>query len=52
MSEKERIINKMREDKTRHVNFDESYGGSENQFRLLMKYIPEECFKNINLIYF
>ncbi len=50
MSEKERIINKMREDKTRHVNFDESYGGSENQFRLLMKYIPDECFKNINLI--
>ena len=50
MSEKERIINKIREDKTRHINFDESFGGSENQFRLLMKYVPDECFKNINLI--
>ena len=50
MSEKERIINKIREDKTRHVNFDESFGGSENQFRLLMKYVPEGCFKDINLI--
>ena len=35
MSEKERIVNKIREDKTRHINFDESFGGSENQFRLL-----------------
>ncbi len=50
MSEKERIINKIKEDKTRHVNFDDSFGGSENQFRLLMKYVPDECFKNINLI--
>ena len=41
MSEKERIVNKIREDKTRHINFDESFGGSENQFRLLMKYVPD-----------
>ena len=41
MSEKIRLLKKINK---------ESFGGSENQFRLLMKYVPEEYFKGINLI--
>ncbi len=50
MEEKSRILKKATEDKSRPVSFNESYGGSENQFRLLLKYLPDESFKNINLI--
>ena len=41
MSEKKRLLGKIKND---------SFGGSENQFRLLLKYIPEDMFKGINLI--
>ena len=41
MEEKERILNKIN---------NECFGGSENQIRLLLKYLPDECFKDINLI--
>jgi len=50
VEEKSRILKKATEDKSRPVSFNESYGGSENQFRLLLKYLPDESFKNINLI--
>ena len=50
MEEKSRIIKKLNDDHTRPVLFNESFGGSENQLRLLLKYLPDECFKNINLI--
>ena len=41
MEEKSRILKK--------VN-NESLGGSENQLRLLLKHLPDESFKDINLI--
>jgi len=41
MSEKKRLLGKIKND---------SFGGSENQFRLLLKYVPEDLFKGINLI--
>ena len=41
MQEKSRIIKKIN---------SECFGGSENQLRLLLKYLPDECFKDINLI--
>ena len=50
MEEKSRIIKKLNDDQTRPVLFSESFGGSENQLRLLLKYLPDESFKNINLI--
>ena len=50
MEEKSRIIKKLNDDHTRPVLFNESFGGSENQLRLLLKYLPDESFKNINLI--
>ena len=50
MQEKERILKKAREDKSRPVAFDESFGGSENQLRLLLKHLPDSNFKDINLI--
>ena len=50
MEEKSRILKKLKSDSTRPVLFDESYGGSENQLRLLLKYLPDESFKDINLI--
>ena len=50
MEEKSRILKKANDDQTRAVLFKDSYGGSENQFRLLLKYLPDESFKNINLI--
>ena len=37
-------------DTSRPVLFSESHGGSENQLRLLFKYVPDEYFKEINLI--
>ena len=50
MEEKSRILKKISDDKSRPVSFDESFGGSENQLRLLLKYLPDESFKDINLI--
>ena len=50
MEEKSRILNKVINDKSRPVSFNDSFGGSENQFRMLLKYLPDESFKDINLI--
>ena len=41
MKEKSRILKKIN---------NESLGGSENQLRLLLKHLPDESFKDINLI--
>ena len=50
MEEKSRILKKLNDDHSRPVLFNESFGGSENQIRLLLKHLPDESFKNINLI--
>ena len=50
MEEKSRILKKVNDDQSRAVSFNDSFGGSENQLRLLLKYLPDESFKNINLI--
>jgi len=50
VEEKSRIIKKLNDDHARPVLFNESFGGSENQLRFLLKYLPDESFKNINLI--
>ena len=50
MEEKSRILKKLNDDHSRPVLFSESFGGSENQLRLLLKYLPDESFKDINLI--
>ena len=50
MEEKSRILKKVDSDKSRPVSFIDSFGGSESQLRLLLKYLPDESFKDINLI--
>ena len=50
MEEKSRILKKANDDKSRPVSFKDSFGGSESQFRLLLKHVPDENFKDINLI--
>ena len=50
MEEKSRILKKATDDKSRPVSFKDSFGGSESQFRLLLKHVPDENFKDINLI--
>ena len=50
MEEKNRILEKVNNDKSRPVLFGDSYGGSENQLRFLLKYLPDKSFKDINLI--
>ena len=50
MKEKSRILKKAADDQSRPVSFNESFGGSENQLRLLLKHLPDENFKDINLI--
>ena len=50
MKEKSRILKKVNADQSRPVSFGDSFGGSENQLRLLLKYLPDESFKDINLI--
>ena len=50
MEEKSRILKKVNDDRSRPVSFNDSFGGSENQLRLLLKYLPDESFKDINLI--
>ena len=50
MKEKSRILKKVNDDHSRPVLFNDSFGGSENQLRLLLKHLPDESFENINLI--
>jgi len=50
VEEKSRILKKLNDDRSRPVSFSDSFGGSENQMRLLLKNLPDESFKNINLI--
>ena len=50
MQEKSRILKKASDDQSRPVAFNDSFGGSENQLRLLLKYLPDDNFKGINLI--
>tara|TARA_Y100000590_G_C15690787_1_gene1003334 strand:- start:24 stop:1007 length:984 start_codon:yes stop_codon:yes gene_type:complete len=50
VQEKSRILKKASDDHSRPVAFKESFGGSENQLRLLLKYLPDKSFKDINLI--
>ena len=50
MEEKSRILKKADSDESRPVSFKDSFGGSESQLRLLLKYLPNESFKDINLI--
>ena len=50
MEEKSRILKKVNNDTSRPVSFNDSFGGSENQFRLLLKHLPDKSFKDINLI--
>ena len=50
MEEKSRILNNIKNDHSRPVSFDDSFGGSESQLRFLFKYLPDDSFKNINLI--
>ena len=50
MEEKSRILKKAANDQSRPISFNDSFGGSENQFRLLLKHLSDEDFKDINLI--
>jgi len=50
VDEKSRIIEKASTDQSRAVSFKDSFGGSDNQLRLLLKHLPDESFKDINLI--
>ena len=50
MEEKSRILKKISNDQSRPVSFNDSFGGSESQLRLLLKHLPDENFKDINLI--
>ena len=48
MEEKTRILKKANEDKSRPVLFNDSFGGSENQMRSLLKNLEDKNFKDIN----
>ena len=50
MKEKSRIIKKANDDPSRAVAFNDSFGGADSQLRSLLKYLPDESFKDINLI--
>ena len=50
MEEKSRILKKLNDDHSRPTLFNESFGGSENQLRFLLKYLPDSSLKGINLI--
>ena len=50
MKEKSRILKKANDDPSRPVAFHESFGGGDTQLRFLLKYLPDESFKDINLI--
>jgi len=50
VKEKSRILKKVDDDRSRPVSFNDSFGGGDNQLRFLLKYLPDESFKDINLI--
>ena len=50
MKEKSRILKKVDDDRSRPVSFNDSFGGGDNQLRFLLKHLPDESFKDINLI--
>jgi len=50
VKEKSRILKKANDDQSRPVAFNDSFGGADNQLRSLLKYLPDENFKDINLI--
>ena len=50
MEEKSRILKKVGGDRSRPVAFNDSFGGGDNQLRFLLRYLPDESFKDINLI--
>jgi len=50
VEEKSRILKKADSDQSRPVLFKDSFGGSESQLRLLLKYLPDKSFKDINII--
>ena len=50
MEEKSRILKKLNDDQSRPVSFNDSFGGSENQMRSLLKNLEDKNFKDINLI--
>ena len=50
MKEKSRILKKVDDDRSRPVSFNDSFGGGDNQLRFLLKYLPDESFKDINII--
>jgi len=50
VKEKSRILKKANDDQSRPVAFNDSFGGGDNQLRSLLKYLPDENFKDINLI--
>jgi len=50
VEEKSRILKKVDDDRSRPVSFNDSFGGGDNQLRFLLKYLPDESFKDINLI--
>ena len=50
MEEKSRILKKANEDQSRPISFNDSFGGGDNQLRFLLKHLPDESFKDINLI--
>ena len=50
MKEKTRILKKANDDPSRPVAFKDSFGGADSQLRFLLKYLPDESFKDINLI--
>ena len=41
MDEKSRILKKANDDQSRPISFSESFGGSENQLRFLLKNLPD-----------
>ena len=49
MEEKSRILKKASEDQSRPVSFNDSFGGSENQLRFLLKYLPDIIQKIIDI---
>jgi len=50
VKEKSRILKKVDDDRSRPVSFNDSFGGGDNQLRFLLKHLPDESFKDINLI--
>jgi len=50
VEEKSRILKKLNDDRSRPVSFNDSFGGSENQMRSLLKNLEDKNFKDINLI--